>query len=401
MPLAAMSVDSHTLFILIVAVVAVALVFDFLNGFHDAANAIATIVVTRTLTPAQAVIMAGIAEFIGYFIGGVAVAKMVGKGMVDITAIKAAGGMSVSEAQMIMIFAALLGAITWNILTWYWGLPSSSSHALIGGLMGSMLAAVGYHGLALSDKFVLFKDSFLQCTFSTPGGVQLPTNLIITTGFIFIAPILGMMCAAAVTVAIIWAFRRLRHQSANKVFRPMQLATSAWFCFGHGQNDAQKTMGVIVLALVAGGFLSPDVFMGKEALAAAGKHPVDIPKWVILSCYSMIALGTMFGGWRIIKTMGTKITKIRPLEGVCAESSAGLVLLGTAHFGVPVSTTHVISGAIMGVGAVENASKVRWNTARKILWAWILTIPLTAIYTAIVYWIIRSVYMALHSPTAA
>lgn len=384
-----------TLIILVFIVVVIALVFDFLNGFHDAANAIATIVVTRTLTPAQAVFMAGMAEFLGYFIGGTAVAKMIGNHVVNIKMIEAAGSMNIQEAQMVMIFAALFGAVTWNILTWYWGLPSSSSHALLGGLMGSMLAAVGYQGLSLSNKFVFFRDTCLQFAIGTPGEIQLPTDIIITAGFIFIAPVLGMASAMIITVAVMWAFRKIRYRSASKIFRPMQLTTSAWFCFSHGQNDAQKTIGVIALALVAGGSLSPDVFRPAAELVKEGKAAVPIPPWIILSCYGAIALGTMFGGWRIIKTMGTKITKIRPMEGVCAESAAGLVLLGTAHFGVPCSTTHVISGAIMGVGAVENASKVRWNTARKILWAWILTIPLTAIYTAIVYLLVRALVTPL------
>ena len=378
-----MHVDQHTLLILVITVIVIALIFDFLNGFHDAANAIATIVITRTLTPAQAVVMAGGAEFLGYFMGGAAVAKMISSGIVNIDKL------AEPDAKLIMVLAALLGAVTWNILTWLWGLPSSSSHALIGGLIGSMMAAVGYHGLALSNSLVFFDKSCLEFTVHLPW--MLPAKLILITAFIFIAPLLGMFFAAVVTLGVIWIFRRSRPATAGAIFKKLQLISAAWYCTGHGRNDAQKTMGVIALAMLAGGLTTAQV---------TKDNPVPLANWVVFACYVAIALGTMFGGWRIVKTMGTKITKIRPMEGFCAETSAGLVLMGTAHFGMPCSTTHVISGAIMGVGAVEQASKVRWNTARTIIWAWILTIPLTAIYTAVVYWIINAIYQAVRIPVA-
>lgn len=311
---------------LAIIVIAAALLFDFLNGFHDAANAVATIVVTRALTPLQAVILAAIANFIGAFVFGVAIANTVGKGIIDIQYI-----------TVPLILAALIGAVIWNILTWIWGLPTSSSHALIGGLIGSAIAAAGW-------KSVIF------------GGV------IKIFVFIFVAPLLGMLGAMIFTTIIIWLFRRAQPGIANGIFRRLQLLSAAFYSLGHGTNDAQKTMGVIALTLYS-------------AHMADSFH---VASWIILSCQAAIALGTAFGGWRIVRTMGTRITKIRSMEGFCAESASALVLLGTAHFGIPVSTTHVISGGIFGVGSVENVGKVRWGTARKIIWAWILTIPSTA-----------------------
>ncbi len=384
--------DPHTILLgLVITVVVIALIFDFLNGFHDAANAIATIVITRTLTPAQAVIMAGMAEFLGYFISGVAVAQMVGTGIVNIEIFNqldlTAG--QVANAKLIMLLSALVGAVAWNILTWLFGLPSSSSHALFGGLIGSMLAAVGWKGLALSNELVLFSHKLADGTKQKWGVFHfnalppLPYEMLKIIAFIFIAPMLGMFFAAVITTAVIWAFRRTRPTTAGAIFKKLQLISAAFYCTGHGRNDAQKTMGVIALALVAGGYRE----------MAGGKLPVD--QWVVLACYSAIALGTMFGGWRIVKTMGTKITKIRAMEGCCAESAAGLVLQGTAFLGMPCSTTHVISGSIMGVGLVERAAKVRWVTARTIVWAWILTIPLTAIFTAGVYFLLNALLKPL------
>ncbi|MFA5205303.1 MAG: inorganic phosphate transporter [Lentisphaeria bacterium] len=346
-----MPLDQHTLLILVVVVVIIALIFDFLNGFHDAANAIATIVITRTLTPGQAVIMAGLADFTGYFFGGVAVANTVGK-IIDLDAV-GAGGIALltsPDVKLTLLLAALSGAVLWNILTWLLGLPTSSSHALIGGLVGSGVAAAGF-------------------------GVVKWSVVLWIAAFILVAPVMGLVAALLFTTAIIWLFRKSNPAWAGQLFRRLQLVSAAWYCTGHGRNDAQKTMGVIALALAAGGFIS---------------KTAEIPHWVVLSCYSAIALGTMFGGWRIVKTMGTRITKIRAMEGFCAESAAGLVLMATAHYGVPVSTTHVISGAIMGVGTVERAAKVRWVTARNILWSWILTMPLTAIFTALVYWVLHA-----------
>jgi len=318
---------------LAIFIIVLALVFDFLNGFHDAANAIATIVVTKTLSPFQAVLLAGFANFVGYFVFGVAVAEMIGKGIVNIDFI-----------TLPLILAALVGAIIWNIMTWILGLPTSSSHALIGGLIGSALAAFG-------PSIILI-----------PGVVKVFL-------FIFIAPFLGMIGAMLFTILVIWISHRFKPSKTNKAFKRLQLISATMYSIGHGTNDAQKTMGVIALVLLSAGISST----------------FHIDGWVIFACYAAITLGTMCGGWRIVKTMGTSITKIRPMEGFCAESSSAAVLLGTSHFGIPVSTTHVIAGSIMGVGTVEHSRSVRWVTARRILWAWILTIPVTALIAAVAY----------------
>lgn len=316
-------------------VIALALVFDFLNGFHDAANAIATIVVTRTLTPLQAVILAATAAFIGAFVFGVAIANTIGKGIVDVHCV-----------TVPLIFAALVGAIIWNILTWIWGLPTSSSHALIGGLVGSAIAATGFKAVIFAGVIKIFV-------------------------FIFIAPLIGMFGAMIFTTVIIWLFRGARPAVANQIFKRLQLISAATYSLGHGTNDAQKTMGVIAMTMYS-------------AHLTTSFH---VSTWIILSCQAAIALGVAFGGWRIVRTMGTRITKIRPMEGFCAESASAIVLLGTAHFGIPVSTTHVISGSIIGVGTVENVGKVRWGTARRIIWAWIMTIPATALCGAMAYYL--------------
>jgi len=339
--------------VLAIVVIALALVFDFLNGFHDAANAIATVVVTRTLTPGQAVLLAGLANYVGYLIFGYAIATMVSKGIVSFDLLPS------PHLRLMVLLSALLGAIAWNIVTWLFGLPTSSSHAIIGGLIGAGMAAAG-HGIVIL------------------GGVSIVAGKLAVKGilpiavFIMVAPLLGMLGAMLFTLVILNLSRRATPRSANRLFRYLQLVSATWYSIGHGTNDAQKMMGVIMLALACGG-------MAKS---------LDVPPWVALSCYTSIALGTMFGGWRIVKTMGVGITKIRAIEGFCAESSAALVLMGTAHFGIPVSTTHVISGAIMGVGAVERARRVRWVTARRIVWAWLLTMPLTASCGAVMYWII-------------
>jgi PiT family inorganic phosphate transporter len=320
-------------FTLVVIVVVVALIFDFVNGFHDAANAIATIVVSKTLTPLQAVILAGAANFIGYFAFGLAVATMIGKGVVHI-----------DQVTLPLLLATLLGAVLWNILTWLLGLPTSSSHALIGGLVGSGIAAAGTKVVIWGGVFKIFS-------------------------FIFIAPIVGGIGAGAFTVLTIWIFRKSHPAKNGPIFKTLQLIACVFSSVGHGTNDAQKTMGIIALALLTGGITSS----------------FFIPKWVVLCAYTAISLGTVFGGWRIVKTMGTSITKIREMEGFCSNAAAAFVLIGTSHFGIPVSTTHVISGSIMGVGAVEHAANVRWITARKILWAWILTIPTAAVFAGLSY----------------
>lgn len=325
-----------SVFTLMVIVIALALLFDFFNGFHDSANSIATIVVTKTLSPAQALLMAGFANFVGYFTFGTAVAKMVGKGVV--------GGDFIT---LQVLLAALLGAVIWNIITWILGLPTSSSHALIGGLVGSAFAAAGSNAIVFSGVFKIIS-------------------------FIVIAPFLGMLGSMIFTILTMQAFKKAHPGKAKKIFKYMQMVSAGFYSVGHGTNDAQKCMGIIAMALVAGGV----------------NTEFHLDNWVVLSCYSAIALGTMFGGWRIVKTMGTKITKITAMEGFCAETSSAIVLMGTAHFGIPVSTTHVIAGSIMGVGTVEGAASVRWVTARRILWAWFLTIPLTAACSALTYYLV-------------
>jgi len=338
------------LVIFALVVIAFALIFDFLNGFHDAANAIATVVVTRTLTPGQAVLLAGVANYVGYFIFGYAISKMISKGIVNMDALPT------PEAKLTLLLAALIGAIIWNIITWLSGLPTSSSHAIIGGLIGSAIAALGPGSIILGS--VAIKNHKLAVTGILP-----------VLAFIIIAPLLGMLGAMLFTILVFHLFRKFPYHDSNKFFKYLQLVSATWYSIGHGTNDAQKMMGVIMLALVCGGMSTT----------------TDVPPWVALSCHTAIALGTMFGGWRIVKTMGTGITKIRAREGFCAETAAAIVLMGTAHFGIPVSTTHVIAGAVMGVGTVEGAKAVRWVTARKIVWAWLLTIPATAACAAIVY----------------
>lgn len=322
-------------FVLVVIVISLALLFDFLNGFHDAANSIATIVVTRALTPFQAVLMAGFGNFIGYFLFGIAIAKMIGQGIIQVDYI-----------TLHILMAALMGAVIWNIITWFFGLPTSSSHALIGGLIGSGVASAGF-------KVVMV------------GGV------LKIASFIILAPLFGMIGAQIFTIAIMKIFRKSHPVKVNNIFNKLQFVSALFVSIGHGTNDAQKSMGIIALALFSGGIIKT----------------FHVDSWVILSCYSAIALGTICGGWRIIKTMGSQITKIRSMEGFCSGAAASLVMLGTAQFGIPVSTTHVIAGSIMGVGSVQHAAKVRWITARKIMWAWFMTIPFTAICSALSYFV--------------
>ncbi len=342
-----------SLMVLLILVVALALLFDFLNGFHDAANSIATVVVTRTLTPLQAVILAGFANFVGYFTFGHAIAKMVSSGIISMDMVAA------PDTKMVLLLAALIGAVIWNIITWIFGLPTSSSHAIIGGLIGAGLAAAG-PGIVILGHVAI------------ENGKLVTTGILPVIAFIVIAPLLGLAGAVVFTILTLNIFRKIPYMKASRVFRYLQLISAAWYSLGHGTNDAQKMMGVISLALVCGGV----------------SETLEIPGWVAFSCYAAIGIGTMLGGWRIVKTMGTGITKIRATEGFCAESSAALVLMGTAHLGIPVSTTHVIAGSIMGVGTVEGARGVRWGTARRIMLAWFMTIPLTAICSAVAYYIL-------------
>jgi PiT family inorganic phosphate transporter len=319
-------------------IVLLALTFDFLNGFHDAANSIATVVSTRVLSPKKAVLWAAFFNFVAAFVMGTAVAKTMGKGMIDLAVVT-------NE----VILAGLIGAIAWNLFTWYYGLPVSSSHALIGGYAGAAVAKAG------------------------PGAI-LVSGWTKTLIFIVLAPLMGMFVAFFLMVAVTWTFRRWHPFKLDQLFRRLQLVSAGLYSLGHGGNDAQKTMGIITGLLVAGGYLAK----------------FEVPFWVILISHAAIALGTMFGGWRIVKTMGTKITKLQPMGGFCAETSGALTLFIATHLGIPVSTTHTITGAIIGVGATRRISAVKWGVAGKIVWAWVLTIPLSAAVAAMSYFAIRA-----------
>jgi PiT family inorganic phosphate transporter len=343
--------------LLLVITVGTALFFDFLNGFHDAANSIATVVSTRVLSPKLAVIWAAIFNFVAAFILGTAVAKTIGKGMIRL-----------DDVTQYVVIAGLAGAIVWDLLTWWWGLPTSSSHALIGGYAGAALARAALnHGI--SNAF----------------SVILPQGWTKTLIFIVVAPIIGLVLALVISVISYWLFRDRSPQQVDKWFRKLQLLSAAAYSLGHGGNDAQKTMGIIAGALFSAGYMS----------STDMSHDWGHWKWyIILSAHTAIALGTYFGGWRIVRTMGSKITKLKPFDGFCAESAGAITLFGTALAGIPVSTTHTITGAIVGVGAVHRLSAVRWGVARRIVWAWILTIPAAAAVSAFVFWIIRLVYRA-------
>jgi PiT family inorganic phosphate transporter len=317
----------------VVAITAFALFFDFLNGFHDAANSIATIVSTRVLTPRKAVMWAAFFNLIAAFLFDVHVAKTMGKGLIELT--------SINEY---VILSGLTGAIVWNLVTWYFGIPTSSSHALMG----------GYAGAAVSKAGV---------------GVIITGGWTKTLLFIVIAPVMGMVMGFGLMAIVMWLFYRRSSSRTNNVFRKLQLFSAALYSLGHGTNDAQKTMGVITTLLVTTGYLKT----------------FEVPWWVIISCHVAIALGTLFGGWRIVKTMGQKVTKLKPSGGFCAETAGGITLLVTAFGGIAVSTTHTITGAIMGVGATKRMTAVRWGLAGRIVTAWILTIPCAAIVAALSY----------------
>jgi PiT family inorganic phosphate transporter len=321
----------------VVALILVALVFDYINGFHDAANSIATVVSTRVLTPGKAVIWAAFFNFVAAFTFGTAVAKTVGSGMVDIEVLTFA-----------VIFGGLSGAIIWDLITWYFGLPTSSSHALIGGYAGAAVAKAGFAAII-------------------PGGW---TKTIV---FIFLSPLVGLLLGFLIMTSILWIFRWMPPSRVDRWFRRLQLVSAAAFSLNHGANDAQKTMGIIAGVLYTAHFI--DTFY--------------IPFWVVLSAHAAIALGTLAGGWRIIHTMGSKITKLQPVGGFAAETSAAISILIATQTGVPVSTTHAITGAIVGVGATRRLSAVRWGIAGQIVWAWILTIPAAFLIAAAVYSILR------------
>ena len=340
--------------LLVVLTIVVALFFDFLNGFHDAANSIATVVSTRVLSPRLAVLWAAVFNFLAAFFLGTAVAKTIGKGMIQLDIV-----------TQYVVLGGLVGAIVWDLLTWWWGMPTSSSHALIGGYAGAAMArATILHGWRSAPLVII------------PGGWTK------TLVFIILAPVIGLALALIVMIAVMWIFRREAPRTVDTWFRKLQLVSAAAYSLGHGGNDAQKTMGIIAGALFTGGLMSPEDF------AANWGHW----KWaIILSANAAIALGTYLGGWRIVHTMGSKITKLKPVGGFCAETAGAITLFGTALAGIPVSTTHTITGAIVGVGAVNRLSAVRWGVAGRIVWAWILTIPAAGVVAAATYWLLRAI----------
>ena len=314
-------------------IIFVALAFDFTNGLHDAANSVATVVSTRVLSPKQAVLWAAFFNFIAFLIFGTAVAHTIGTGLIDI-----------SIVDPLVIFAGLIGAISWNLLTWYWGLPSSSSHSLIGGYLGAAVAKSGF-------------------------GVVVVSGWVKVLAFIVVAPVLGMVLGNLLMILTTWLVYKKPLRVINLWSRRMQLVSAALYSLGHGGNDAQKTMGIIASLLFTSGHM-------KE---------FHIPLWIVLSAHSAIALGTMTGGWRIVKTMGQKIVKLRPIDGFCAETASAISIFVATHAGIPVSTTHVITGAVTGVGAAKSRNAVKWQVTLKIVWAWIFTIPAAALCAALVY----------------
>ena len=328
---------------LVVIVVAIALVFDFVNGFHDAANSIATVVATRVLKPWQAVVWAAFFNFISFLILPLEVANAIAK-------IVSSDVISIG-----LVFAGLMGAIFWNVLTAWLGLPSSSSHALIGGMVGAGIAKAGGHVVSL-------------------------TTLKKTGVFIIYSPLIGLLLGFSLLVIVMWIVHKIRAKRAvNRTFRGLQLLSAAAFSLGHGANDAQKTMGIIAALLIGAKHLDKSVL----------DNPDGLPLWIVLSCHGAIALGTTMGGWKIVHTMGTKITKLEPMGGVCAETAAAATLFFASHNGIPVSTTHTITGAIVGVGSANRMSAVRWNVAHRVLWAWVLTIPGSAAVAVVTYWLVE------------
>lgn len=321
---------------IVMLLVVLALGFDFMNGFHDAANSIATVVSTGVLKPGQAILFAAFFNFVALFIFHLSVAATVGKGIVQ-----------PGVVDTHVVFGALVGAITWNVITWYYGIPSSSSHALIGGIVGAVIVKAG-------------------------AGALISAGIWKTVAFIFVSPLLGFILGSLMMVVVAWTFRRTRPSRIDKWFRRLQLISAGAYSLGHGGNDAQKTIGIIWMMLISTGYV-----------AASDTSP---PTWTIVACYAAIGLGTMFGGWRIVKTMGQRITKLKPVGGFCAETGGALTLFLATTLGVPVSTTHTITGAIVGVGSTQRASAVRWGVAGNIIWAWVLTIPASAFVAALAYW---------------
>jgi len=322
----------------LIALVLVALAFDFMNGFHDAANSIATVVSTRVLKPYQAVMLAAACNFVALFVFHLSVATTVGRGIID-----------QGVVDHYLVFGALTGAIVWNLITWYYGIPSSSSHALIGGLVGSAVAKAGTWSL-------------------------IPAGILKTVAFIFISPLVGLAFGAILMLAVSWIFVRTTPSRVDRWFRRMQLVSSSLYSLGHGGNDAQKTAGIIWMLLIAAGQLGTGD---------------PIPYWAVVACYVTIAFGTAFGGWRIVKTMGTGITRLQPVGGFCAETAAATTIIGATFGGIPISTTHAITGAILGVGTTKGVRYVRWIWGQRIVMAWVLTIPCTAFIAAVTYGIVH------------
>lgn len=352
------------IYVYVIVICFIALVFDFINGFHDAANAIATVVATKVLSPLTAVIFAAILNFAAAFWGNHAVSGTIAKGIVNADKVnellKANGYMAKSEIFFAtIVLCALLGAIIWNLITWWYGLPSSSSHALIGGFVGSALVACSY-------------------LLHTVSGVIKWNIIAEICAFIVIAPMLGMLLGYVIMILVLWIFRRQTPRKVDWLFRYLQLLSSGAYSFSHGSNDAQKTMGLILFLLISVGFLPSNV--------GPGNLYYDI---IMFACFGCIGLGTMSGGWKIIKTMGVSITKLKPVGGFCAETGGALSVLFASSLGVPVSTTHVITGAIVGVGAVHRVSAVRWGVAARIVWAWVVTIPAAAVIGAISIFIVQ------------
>ncbi len=333
----------HHQLIPVVAIVFVALVFDFINGFHDAANSIATVVSTRVLTPRAAVVWAAAFNFLAFFVFPLHVADTIGKGIID-----------PSIVDLAVITGALVGAIVWNLLTWWWGLPSSSSHALVGGLIGAGVCKGGLATLGMA-------------------------KIVQTAIFIVVSPVVGMLVSGAMTVALAWLLRKRTPGRIDQWFRRLQLVSAAAFSLSHGGNDAQKTMGIITVLLFSQGYLGATFPKGH-----------DIPLWIVFSCYAAMGLGTLSGGWRIVRTMGMRLTKLKPFGGFCAETGGSIAIFTATAFGIPVSTTHTITGGIVGVGAVSRPGSVRWGVAAKIIWAWIFTIPASAVISVVTYYAVRA-----------
>jgi len=329
---------------LVIIVVLTALIFDYINGFHDAANSIATVVSTRVLSPGKAVLWAAFFNFAAAAVFGTAVAKTIGSGMIDISIVTTS-----------VILAGLIGAIVWDLITWYWGLPTSSSHALIGGFAGAAVVKAGF-------------------------GALVAAGLIKIGIFMVLAPLIGLTVGFGLMLATVWTFRNATPGRVDWLFRRLQLLSAAAYSLGHGTNDAQKTMGIIAVLLFSTGHLGSEFY---------------VPFWVIMAAHAAIGLGTLSGGWRIVKTMGMRITKLRPVGGFCAETSGAFTLLGTAVLGIPVSTTHTITGSIMGVGSLQRFSAVRWGVAGRIVWAWIFTIPASALIAAVSWLLLRGLVVGL------